>query len=312
MKLCFYHSIMDWHHPDYEPRKPWNDIDTATPEMDRYVEFMKGQLKELLTDYGPIGIVWFDGHWEETWNFERGADLLAYVRSLQPNTIVNNRVGKDRKGVAGTGDGQEPTGDYGTPEQYIPASGFASGVEWEACMTMNGTWGFNKNDQNWKSTKTLIRNLVDIASKGGNYLLNVGPTGDGEIPSASVERLKEVGQWMRANGQSIHGTTASPFAELTWGRCTKRTGPDGGTLYLHVFDWPQDGKLRVPGLRNKITKASLLATDDPPATAGLRLVTSREGHDTIVSLPAEPIDKIDTVIALEIAGPLEIASHSGG
>jgi len=124
--LCFYHSIMDWHHPEYAPRKSWYDGTDNTPDFEKYDAFLKGELKELLTGYGPIGIVWFDGNWENTWNFDRGVDLYKYVRSLQPNTIVNNRVGRDRKGVAGTTEGQERIGDYGTPEQSIPANGYLS------------------------------------------------------------------------------------------------------------------------------------------------------------------------------------------
>src|SRR5215469_2358767 len=212
IKLCFYYSIMDWHHPDYLPRKSWNDQANPNADFERYVAYMKGQLKELLTGYGPIGLLWFDGNWENTWNYDRGADLYRYIRRIQPGLIVNNRVGQDRNGVAGTTDGQQRVGDYGTPEQTIPANGFGPGVDWETCMTMNDTWGFKKQDQNWKSTETLIRNLVDIASKGGNYLLNVGPTGEGLIPESSVERLKEIGSWMKVNGEAIYGTTASPFA----------------------------------------------------------------------------------------------------
>ena len=175
----------------YGTCRKWNDKAPATPpNMDCYTAYMKGQLKELLTSYGPIGILWFDGEWEGPWTHERGVDLYNYVRSLQPNIIINNRVGKGRAGMDGM-DKSKGVGDYGTPEQEIPATGFGPGVDWESCMTMNGHWGYNKNDQSWKSAKELIQNLINCASKGGNYLLNVGPSSEGLIPAPSLERLDE-------------------------------------------------------------------------------------------------------------------------
>jgi alpha-L-fucosidase len=288
IKLCLYHSILDWHHPDY-PRPAWNDLATGEPNVDRYVEFMKGQLKELLTGYGPIGIVWFDGNWESAWNYDRGVDLYQYCRSLQPNVLVNNRVGKDRKGVAGSAEGQERVGDYGTPEQHIPATGYGPGVDWETCMTMNGTWGFKKHDENWKPTQTLVRNLIDIASKGGNYLLNVGPTGEGEIPEVSVDRLAEIGRWMKTNGEAIYATTASPFTKrLPWGRCTTKASPGGTTLYLHVFDWPADSQLIVPGLMNS-GDARLLADATKQS-----LVTQMSDDGLTITVPKTASDAIST------------------
>ncbi|MEI8042939.1 MAG: alpha-L-fucosidase, partial [Verrucomicrobiota bacterium] len=301
VKLCFYHSIMDWHHPDYPQRRAWNDTATGEPNMDRYVEFLKGQLKELLTRYGPIGILWFDGEWEDAWTEARGADLYNYVRSLQPNIIVNNRVGKGRQGMSGMNKNVgEGLGDYGTPEQEIPATGFGPGVVWESCMTMNGTWGYKKKDQNWKPAEMLVRNLIDCASKGGNYLLNVGPTAEGLFPGPSVERLAEVGRWMKANHESIYGTKASPFAKLDWGRCTQRPGGIGETrLYLHVFDWPRDGKLVLPPLANKPARACLL-------DGGKKLKVKSEKDQIVIMLPAEAPDKLATVVALDIQGEPQV------
>lgn len=259
--FCLYHSIMDWRHPDYLPHRPWDTRSLPNSNMDRYVDYMKAQLKELLTNYGPIGIVWFDGEWEGTWNHERGADLYAYVRSLQPNTIVNNRVDKGRGGMGGMSD-KGFAGDYGTPEQEIPANGLP-GVDWESCMTMNGTWGYKSTDTNWKSAETLIRNLVDCASKGGNYLLNVGPTSLGEIPEASVERLAEVGKWTKVNGESVYGTHAGPFVRpLPWGRVTQK----GNKLYLHVFD-KDAASVELSGLRGQFVGAYRLDDKRPVSIA---------------------------------------------
>jgi alpha-L-fucosidase len=292
--FCFYHSIMDWHHPDWGTRRAWNDKATGTPDMNRYTAFMKGQLKELLTGYGPLGILWFDGEWESPWTHERGVDLYNYVRSLQPAIIVNNRVGKGRTGMAGMDQGRERAGDYGTPEQEIPPTGFGAGVDWESCMTMNNHWGYNKNDQNWKSARSLIHNLVDCASKGGNYLLNVGPTSEGLIPAPSVERLAEIGEWMQANGEAIYGSTASPFKKLAWGRATQKPGK----LYLHVFDWPKDGILEVP-MANKPAKAYLLAGKSALKSSS-KETAGAPGPMLQVQLPAEPPHPYASVVVLEL------------
>jgi alpha-L-fucosidase len=297
IKLCFYHSIMDWHQPDYLPRKSWNDLANPNADFDRYVAYLKGELKELLTGYGPLGILWFDGQWENTWTYDRGVDLYNYVRGLQPNIIVNNRVGRDAP------PGQPKVGDYGTPEQTIPATGEGPGVDWETCMTMNDTWGFKKQDDHWKSTDTLIHNLVDIASKGGNYLLNVGPTGEGLIPDASVERLQAIGQWMQVNGEAIHATTASPFAQqLPWGRCTAKIKGRATTLYFHVFDWPANGALLVPGLKTAPRKVWLLSDAKKKSLP----VTLTDGGLSI-TVPNVAPDAISSTIAARFTAPLDIA-----
>jgi len=301
LKMCWYHSIMDWHHPDYLPRREWEkNRSTGGADFDRYVTYMKAQLKELLTNYGEIGVLWFDGEWESTWNTKYGVDLYKYIRSLQPNIIINNRVGAGRSGMEGFTKAGEFAGDFGTPEQQIPATGL-SGVDWETCMTMNDHWGYNKHNQNWKSTKQLIQMLADIASKGGNYLLNVGPTAEGVFPQASSDRLREIGQWMKANGEAIYATHASPFQKLVWGRCTQKAVGSDTRLYLHVFDWPSDGKLRVPGIFNQARQAYLLADQQKFFSV------TREEDALVVTLPAAAPDSCNSVVVLDIAGRPDVS-----
>ncbi|HPF37578.1 MAG TPA: alpha-L-fucosidase [Phycisphaerae bacterium] len=301
VRMCWYHSIMDWRHPDYLPRRDWEDRPATDADFERYAQYLRGQVRELLTNYGPIGVMWFDGEWESTWSHERGLDLYHFVRTIQPNVIVNNRVDKGRSGMAGMTSDARFAGDFGTPEQEIPATGLP-GVDWETCMTMNDHWGFNQRDSHWKSTADLIHTLVDVVSKGGNFLLNVGPTADGAFPQPCVDRLRGIGRWMKVNSDSIHGTSASPFRSLPWGRCTQRSLDDGTTrLYLHVFDWPADRRLVVPGIYNEPIRANLLADN-----SGAPLELSRSEDSIIIGLPGKAPDTIDSVIVLDVKGPPDI------
>ena len=296
IRFAFYYSIMDWHHPsqyvdapDKHPDAGHRQTKMRDGRKQEYVDYMKAQLRELVTKYDPA-ILWFDGEWVDWWTEEDGQDLYKYVRGLKPDILINNRVGKGRKGMEGMNrTDREYSGDFGTPEQRIPASGLP-GVDWESCMTMNDTWGFKHYDENWKSSERLVRNLVDIVSKGGNYLLNVGPTALGEIPQASVTRLADVGRWMRVNGEAIYGSGASPFeAQLAWGRATRRPGK----LYLHVFEWPADGKLAVPPVSGKVTAARLLAV-------GASVSVTQTAEGVTLEVPSRAPDPTASVIALDV------------
>ncbi len=279
-----YYSIMDWHSPyqgasDPNPMHPtYNPTHFKPGKKGAYIKYMKTQLKELITQYHPQ-IMWFDGGWMEGWTPKDGKGIYDYLRKLDPRLIINNRL---------TG-----AGDYETPEQQIPPNGIP-GHYWETCMTINNDWGYNAADSDYKSSETLIRNLIDIASKGGNYLLNVGPTAMGVIPQPEVDRLDTMGAWLRVNGAAIYGTTASPFTtQLPWGRCTQKPGK----LFFEVFDWPKDGKLVIHGVHSEPARAFILS--DRNRTP---LKVSREGDALVVNVPAKEPDTICTVVALDFAG----------
>jgi alpha-L-fucosidase len=239
------------------------------------------QVRELLTNYGRVSVLW----WDTPIGMTPGrASRLAELLKLQPGIVTNNRLLNFREPNAYSGDTE-------TPEQFIPATGVKNRL-FEVCMTMNETWGFKAYDENWKSSADITRKLIDIASKGGNFLLNVGPDAEGEIPAPCVERLREFGAWLRANRESIYGTTASLFRRLPWGRSTTK----GNTIYLHVFDWPANGRLEVPGLKTPVRRASLLVSHRP-------LMTNAAGADLVLAVPGPAPDAVASVIKLEFDGP---------
>jgi alpha-L-fucosidase len=286
LEFGVYYSLgRDWQDPDVPTKdgyrsNSWDYPDESKKVFARYFERkVKPQVRELLTGYGPLAVMWFDT--PEQISKAESEELLRLIHGLQPATIVNARVGNR-------------LGDYAVQEQKIPEGGEPQ--PWETCMTLNGHWGYQKDDQNWKAPEALVRNLVDIASKGGNFLLNVGPTGEGLIPDPSLERLREVGRWMKVNGEAIRGTGACPLAHLPWGRCTRKPTPDGATLYLHVFDWPADGKLVVPGAGRALS-ATLLAT-------GKKLPVKSAGDGVTVTVPQPAPDRLSSTIVLRVKAPL--------
>lgn len=306
VKLGFYYSqAQDWNNPGGAAarkltREGWANPDSAkidaytaahkghwdpaqtTKTMGQYIdEVAVPEVKELLTNYGNVAVFWWDTPTDMT---DEYAEKLNALLSLQPNIITNDRLKHFNF-----------PGDYKTPEQRIPKLSELNGEDWETCMTMNETWGYKSYADNWKSTETLIRNLIDIASKGGNYLLNVGPKADGTFPQESIDRLKQIGDWMKVNGEAIYATKGSPLLPLNWGRCTQKEKANSTTLYLSVFDWPADGKLFIPGVKNKIISAKLMST-------GKALATKQTDEGIEINVPQVMPDTIATVINLEVEG----------
>jgi alpha-L-fucosidase len=292
IKLGFYYSqAQDWNNPGGSAaRRPtkegWANPDSVI--IDAYTKEHNGhwdpaqekktfaqyiddvavpQVKEILTNYGDLAVLWWDTPTNMT---DDAATKLQALLAIQPAIITNDRL---------------KLADL-------------DGTDWETCMTMNGTWGYKSYDHNYKTPETLIRNLLDIASKGGNFLLNVGPTDLGEFPQESVDILAKMGQWMKVNGEAVYGTKASPWGLYTWGRCTKKDTKDGTILYFSVFNWPADGKLSIPGLKNGVSSASLLTT-------GAKLRTTGSADGLTINLPAAAPDPIASVIKVVVRGKVE-------
>lgn len=308
IKLGFYYSqAQDWNNPGgsaarKEMKEGWPNPDSA--KIDAYTQAHKGhwdpaqetksfdqyisdvavpQVKELLTNYGEVAVLWWDTPTNMT---DDAAQKLQAQLALQPNIITNDRLKRPNF-----------PGDYRTPEQKIPNLSELDGNDWETCMTMNGTWGFKSYDHKWKSVETLVRNLVDIASKGGNYLLNVGPTAEGEFPEESIKSLKGIGEWMKTNGEAVYGTKGSPLQPQSWGRITRKQKGNNTVLYLSVFEWPANGSLEVTGLNKRVKSAAIIGSKSS--------VKSANGNgNTTFTLPAKGTNDIATVIKVEVEGIL--------
>ncbi|HTX39787.1 MAG TPA: alpha-L-fucosidase [Bryobacteraceae bacterium] len=267
MRVGFYYSLMDWHHPD--------GARCATDEAARrrFVDYIHGHVRELLTNYGKIDVLWYDVSWpltKEGWESEK---MNAMVFQLQPDIIVNNRNGLD--------------GDFATPEQRIQAEKRA----WESCMTMNDSWGYQAADDNWKTPKTIVRNLVTCAHGTGNYLLNIGPKPDGSIPEESVRILTSVGKWMDRNGTSIYKTDLCQPSRSNFASFSR----DGNTLYMHVHFWPGE-TVALAGLKNQVKSARLLATGQAVK------FNQEEFRVRFTGLPLKAPDEPVTTLAIELDG----------
>ncbi len=293
IRLGFYYSqAQDWHEPGGTYAGINNGVSHWDPDLkrDSLMNYINDkalpQVKEILENYGGLDILWWDTPIGMT---EEAAQLLQNEADKYPAMLTNNRLYRPWPG------------DFSTPEQHVPPTGLD--YDWEVCMTMNTSWGYKWYDNNWKSTANLIQMLVDIASKGGNLLLNVGPTAEGLIPDSSVVRLKQMGIWMQQNSESIYGTSASPFFKLPWGRCTQKEVDGHTLLYLHVFNWPKDQVLRVPGLKGVIKDIYLLSRPQQ------KFAWKFEEGDALIHAPSVTFDPINTVIVVKVKGKPEITSN---
>ncbi|MCU1257222.1 MAG: Alpha-L-fucosidase [Bryobacterales bacterium] len=268
-RVGLYYSLMDWHHPD--------GARCATDEeaRQRFVAYIHGQIRELLTNYGKIDVLWYDVPWPldaKGWESEK---MNQMVFELQPDIIVNNR--------------NKLEGDFSTPEQKIVAE--KGGRAWESCMTLNDSWGYQRADTSWKDPRTVVRNLITCARDGGNYLLNIGPKPDGSIPDETVKILSSVGKWMDGNGATIYESEPCSVSRSNYANFTRRRN----TLYMHVHFWP-GSDVSIGGLRTKALSAKLLASGKPVA------VDQTEFRTHLTSLPATAPDDPVTTIAIECAG----------
>jgi alpha-L-fucosidase len=316
LKVGLYYSLLDWHHDDYpafgdriHPMRENENLKDKKHDLSKYIDYLHGQVRELLTNYGKLDIMWYDFSYDnmsgETW---RATDLVNMVRELQPHIILDNRL--DASGeYGGTIKSKNPliySGDFASPEQVIPPEGVVdvdgNPIPWEACITLNNNWGYHSTDKFYKSAKLIIRKLVECVSKNGNMLLNVGPNAKGEIPEESLRILTEVGKWMERNGDSICGCGASDFPKPDWGRFTQNK--KGNKLYAHIFE-EGIGPINLQRLANKVKKVRLLSDCSEISISKPWNVTEYPddlffnfGTPDYSTFPLP--DEIDTVVELEL------------
>ncbi len=290
----YYSQSLDWNNAGATGgAKHWDFANLPKRTFDEYLDNVAvPQVKEILSNYGKIDIIWWDMPKDMT--VERAEKFLP-ILELQPGILQNSRLAK----------GRVVSYDFSTREQFIPPTPDLSSL-WESCMTMNHTWGYCKHDHDWKSAEELIHNLIGVVAKGGNYLLNIGPQPDGAFPQASVERLAEMGRWMKVNSEGIYGTQPTPFTfQQAWkGTTTRKDDKDGSTLYLHVYDWPTKGKLHVLGVQNEVEKAYLLVDK----SQALKTESSEKG--IVIDIPATAPSKYSSTVVLRVKGKLEIKKGS--
>lgn len=293
LRVGLYHSLSDWHHPDY-PALTDADLPyslgthrRSSPEgWQRYLDVLFGQVAELLTDYGPIDVLWFDGQWERLPDEWRATELREHIRSLQPDCLVNERL----PGAT----------DFTTPEQFIPPS--PPGGRFEVCMTMNDSWGFCPSDTNYKSARSLTHTLIEVAARGGNLLLNVSPGPDGALPREQVERLSMVAGWMAGNAAAIHATTPALEPWQFYGPSTRR----GDTTYLFCLARPYE-TVTVRGVPVRRIASVIHVATGTELTSHARmsvideLINSDPYGELMIALPDDLIDDQATTIALQIA-----------
>lgn len=268
IKVGLYFSIIDWRHPDFphygdkiHPMRNNEAFKNDDRDFDRYLEFMHGQVRELLTMYGKLDLMWYDFSYGpmkcEKWKADK---LIEMVRELQPHIIIDNRLegSAEDAGSIRTLNPTPYSGDFASPEQMIPPGCICdeagTPIPWEACVTLNNNWGYRSQDLHYKSPKLVVRTLVECVSKGGNLILNVGPTAKGEIPKESVKILEEVGEWMLENGKSIYGCGVSEYEKPEWGRFTQ----NGNKLYAHIFE-EQVGAICLPKMAGKVKSMRLIS-----------------------------------------------------